>query len=464
MIVKPFDSGAWIERLASALGELAKAQEPFLQEYWRHKPRKIVLGNDRDETPFPLDDLRMVYAHVRHSRKLRQHALYEPLGAFLDPTRHALLSHPELERVAVSGRNVGENNFWMRILNSGSSISAGDLIAGLMARASEVPDDGFREAARELNAFLLPIGNDEAARVLRNFNQGCDALLFYGLTVKERIEVYDGMTIFPFKEIRRFVGRELVEELAPSGAGFHQWRSVGAVVRPFRWRPMFRRSGSINEPTRLVSERFFSEARILLDLIAVSHESAVAPLATMHNCIDRSAARFLGQSVYGTGANQKWATVGIDGFAECPMLGSAEFGEAKEAFRSRQSARFQAIAPFVVRLAEALRRGGRFAVQDKVVDVAIALEGMYELPKRNKSRKLEGRVSAFLGIDAEDRRQIRESVRRLYKARSAVVHSGKGETWPFRMEAAFVKGFGLARRSLFKLLRGDAPGNWDSMA
>ena len=44
----------------------------------------------------------------------------------------------------------------MRILNSGSSISAGDLIAGLMARAADLSGDRFRTAAGELNAFLSP--------------------------------------------------------------------------------------------------------------------------------------------------------------------------------------------------------------------------------------------------------------------------------------------------------------------
>ena len=51
----------------------------------------------------------------------------------------------------------------------------------------------------------------------------------------------------------------------------------------------------------------------------------------------------------------------------------------------RWSGRFDGVrcmAPFVVRLAEALGRYGRFADDVRIVDVAIALEGMYELPKR----------------------------------------------------------------------------------
>ena len=104
----------------------------------------------RDETPFPLDDVRSLYFQVRYDKIFGREAHYESLRAVHDSTRHALLSHPAIERVAVAGRIVGENDFWMRILNSGASISASDLIAGLMARAAELSVDRFRAAAREL--------------------------------------------------------------------------------------------------------------------------------------------------------------------------------------------------------------------------------------------------------------------------------------------------------------------------
>ena len=84
--------------------------------------------------------------------------------------------------MAVSGRTFGENDFWMQILNTGSSISAGDLIAGLMARANEVSVEGFRVAAREMNAFLRPV-EDDAAGVLGTLDESCHAVLCYGLSL-----------------------------------------------------------------------------------------------------------------------------------------------------------------------------------------------------------------------------------------------------------------------------------------
>ena len=461
MTSEKFDPDVWIDRLAAALPALAKAQEPYLEHYWRHHPRRCVMVDGRDETPFPLDDVRMVYAGARHSQVLGEEAEYAPLRAVLDAARHALLSHPALARVAVAGRLIGDNDFWLQILNSGSSISAADLIAGLMARASELSGDRFRAAARELNAFLSPIGSGEAAGVLGNLDEGCDAMLFYGLTVPQRIEVAEGLAMLPFDQVRRFVDMDLIEGVAPWGAAFQGWKSVGAIVRPFRWRPALRRRGSVNEPGPASPGPFFREARVFLDLLAVSHAAPGPPLAAIPDCIDRSAGRLLGQESCGPGSFQSWPAQGLDGFAECPALAPEALQEAREAFEKRESGRYKRMAPFVGRLAHALGRHERFAAHDRIVDVSIALEGMYELPRREKSLKLENRVSGFLGTDAEDRERIRKSVRTFYNARSDIVHSGSGDASPFRDGAAFVTGFGLARRSLFKLLREGGPGDWD---
>ena len=464
MTSKAFDHGNWIERLAGALSALATAQEPYLQAYWQHHPREKVIVDGRDETPFPLDDLRMVYSGARHSGQLIGTARYAPLCEWLDPTRHALLSHPKLERVAVIGRPVGENDFWMRILNSGLSISAGDLIAGLMARAGELPRNGFRLASGELSAFLSPVGDGEAAGVLGNLDEGCDALLFWGLTVTERIDLDDNMAILPSAEVRRFVERRPVEELAPSGASFHGWSSVGAVVRPFRWRPVFRRRGSFNEPMGPPEQPFLPKARTFLDLLAVSHSAPIVPLGTIANCIDLSAARLLGRANHSPEMDQKWSAHGFDGFVDCPVLRPEGLHEVREVFCNRESTRYRRMATYVRRLAEALGRTGRFALRDKVVDVAIALEGMYELPKQGKSRTLQERVSSYIGTDTEDRQRIKESVRTFYEARSEIVHSGSGEASPFTNGAAFVTSFDLARKSLFKLLREGPPDNWEVQA
>ncbi|MXY91690.1 MAG: hypothetical protein F4Y89_14290 [Gammaproteobacteria bacterium] len=122
-----FDAEVWVDRLALILPKLSKAQVPYLEEYWKHRPRTRRIVNDKDVTPYPLDDVRMVYAEARHSRKAGKEAQYRPLLELLDSTRHILLSHPVLDRVAVAGRTIGENDFCLAILKSGTTTYARDL-------------------------------------------------------------------------------------------------------------------------------------------------------------------------------------------------------------------------------------------------------------------------------------------------------------------------------------------------
>ena len=109
----------------------------------------------------------------------------------------------------------------MDILNTSNLTSPADLIAGLMARAAELSGDRFRTATGELNALLTLAAEGDPAGGAGELDVGYDAVLFYGLTLKERIDVVDGMVILPFEQMRAFVDESLVEELAPPGAGFH---------------------------------------------------------------------------------------------------------------------------------------------------------------------------------------------------------------------------------------------------
>ena len=463
MTLAEFDAEAWIERVAQLLPPLAQAQEPYLREYQERYARVIDL-RDGKLPPFPLEDLRLLYDEVRNSRLWGMEAHYAPLRALLNPVRHALLGHPTLERVAVTGRLIGDNKFSMEILGSGGDIYTGTLIAGLMARAAELPDDGLRTSLRELNAFLSPAGNGAAAHALGSLGEGCDVFLFYGLALSERIEVADGMALLPYGDLLRFVDEEFVKELAPPGAGFHGWRSVGAIIRPFRWRPAFRRRASVNDPMTRSPGSLFPNAATFLDLLAVSHAVPVVPLATLSDEIDRSARRLLGRAEWSPGFYQSWPAQGFDGFAECPALSPEALQEAWDVFENRESPRYRSLAPIVGRLAVALAREGRFALHDKIVDVSIALEGMYELPRWGVTSALEERVSGFLGTDEDSRAKFGKSARAFYDARSAIVHSRTAKASPFTNGAAFVTGFDLARRSLFKLLREGAPADWNKLA
>ena len=133
-------------------------------------------------------------------------------------------------------------------------------------------------------------------------------------------------------------------------------------------------------------------------------------------------------------------------------------------FRERNGARLREYEPIVSRLAEAAARSGRFAVDDRILDVTIALERMYELDQGEIGFKLKTRAACFLESDTARGTQIFKDVGRFYDARSAIVHSTKKERWSTEArEAAFGKGFDIARRSLGKLLREGPPADWNEL-
>ena len=454
-----FDNQAWIGRLAQVLPPLAQVQESYLREFQERHACVIDLRDGRPP-PFPLEDLCLLYDEARNGRFWGLEEHYAPLRAVLDPVRHALLCHPTLERVAVTGRLIGDNDFWMQIPGFGRQVSAGTLTAGLMARAAELPEDGFRTALGELNALLSPTGEGAEPGALGGLDEGRDMLLFFGLCLSGRIEVADGMMLLPYEEVLRFVDRDTFEELAPFGAGIHGWRAVGAVARPFRWRPEFRRRGNVNEPMGPPPPPFFQAAAEFLDLLAVSHATRIAPIAELSNRIDGSAARLLGLDKQSLGFHQKWSAEGFFPREGCPKIGEAALAEAQRAFRDRESARYIWMAPIVSRLSEALSRNGRFALADRIIDVAISLERMFLLDEANFGRKLRGRTAELLGTDAASDTRIRENVKELYDVRSDIIHNRLHRLTPERVNSAYVEGFDLARQSLFKLLCDGSPYGW----
>lgn len=463
MTEEAFAGEDWVARLAEALSRLAETHESALQKYFGPNSSVPVAFAEREGKP-PImspDNVRERYAPPRHSHVFGEKGqLPEPNGARAS-ARHLLLSHPTLARVV--GPVIGREDLWMEILDTGRVTSSEDLIAGLMARASEHSGARFRAAATELNTFLAPVGAGEPGAVPGKLDVGYDAVLFYGLTLTDRIDIAEGMALLPFEEMRRFVDEDLVDKLAPAGAGFHNGRSVGAVVRPFRWRPVFRRPGGLQESGPTPPRQFFLEACIFLEWLTVAHATPVLRLAELSNCIDRSAGRLLGLKRQGPSVSRSWPVQGFDGPEECPTLVPAALAEAREAFGTRNSERYSAMAPIVGRLAEALGRSGRFGIDDKILDVAIALERMYELDQGEIVFKLRTRSACFVEFGLADRLRTFQDMGKFYDARSSIVHRSGQNKKNIDKSDAFGKGFDVARRSLMKLLRDGPPADWNEL-
>ena len=127
---------------------------------------------------------------------------------------------------------------------------------------------------------------------------GYDLLLFYGLTLKEKTNIADSLAMVPFDQVRPFVDMSLVEKLVPQRELFYRWRSVGAVVKPFRWRPVFSRPGYLWDRDPRRPDLCFRQAEVFLQLLSVAQATPVLSIAALGECIDRSAGRLLGLQDY----------------------------------------------------------------------------------------------------------------------------------------------------------------------
>ncbi len=97
---------------------------------------------------------------------------------------------------------------------------------------------------------------------------------------------------------------------------------------------------------------------------------------------------------------------------------------AVELFSRKSETNYASIAPLLHRLAEAQRTFGRFAKEDRILDLAIIFERFFPEEKTYK-KQLSLNVSSLLGGNSEEKVQIKEGVEHFYRIRNAIVHGGK---------------------------------------
>ena len=373
--------------------------------------------------------------------------------------QYVLVVHPALAQVP--GLSCGERELVVVLADHEEEADLLKIVAGLMTRASELPEDGFRTACHELRVLLG--GSVEVGDSLK-LNRGYHVVLFHGLRIEKEIPIAEDMRILPFENVREHVDEGLLRAFAPNMAVPKAWESVGAIVKPFEWKPEFRSW----DPDIILDldwgGSFRDDGERLVELLATTHGTPVVCLMTIHYCIDRAACCLLGQLHYHASSTLGLSARSFDRMAVSREPSMAALDEARALFRERNGARFRKYEPIIARLAEAVSRSGRFALDDRILDVAIALERLYELDQGEIVFKLRTRAACFLETETLGRSQVFEDVGKFYEARSAIVHSSKKKQWSAeKREAAFRKGLDIARRSVGKLLLEGSPADWNEV-
>ena len=336
------------------------------------------------------------------------------------------------------------------------------MVAGLVARGGE-RGIGYRGAVGELQALFEADVDEAVTWPPGDLSVGCHVALMHGLRVSGQVPVDGGLTIVPFESVEPYLAKgQLRGEVLDGGPG-SSWGSVSAIVTPFRWKPEFRRQGDIDEPDVDRGGSFFEAADDLIELLAVFHASPVVCLLTVPCCVHRAGRHLLGQPQVHGGYGWGRSGRGFDRRTQIRDVDEDAVSRALAAFSVRRSQRYRDCAPAVSRLAEALARNGRFRDDDQILDVAIALERMYDLDQGEISFKLKTRAACFLAADTPGRRQVFDDVNKLYVARSSIVHKGKRQKTAQEKVEAFNAGFDVARRTIVRLLRDGQPENWNDV-
>ncbi|NVJ64322.1 MAG: hypothetical protein HWD84_08860 [Flavobacteriaceae bacterium] len=453
---QPFDEKKWEARLVSALEALSAKQKPFLEAYWQANgyPTQFTY-NGRDETPFPSDDLYDIYESARHAERFGNAEYYQPLRSSLDPVRGVLHAHPSLARAL--GRVIGNDDLQVGILNHSSLVSLSRLIVGQMAWRNAHIEKGFEGAAADLSSLLLLANGSRSSPLPGDLDVGLDVALFHGAHFEDTVDLGEGYALLPFSELGEYIDNEWLEDIAPEQIRHRNWQSVFAIVHSFRWKPAIRpKTANIDHTVRSPHPLFQRWVVEFANLLAASVGKPITWMMTLEGCVSRSASELLGMHhSYASAHRGRSINHLFDPFKKEKVVDYRLVDDARFLFAKRRETAYPELAPCVQRLAEALARDGRYAAEDRILDLAVVLELLFKPSGKRISLDLQNSIADLLGSDNESRDRLKHEVKHFYDVRSAIIHGPSDEKKKrLRTEVgqAFQNGFEIARKSLLRKL------------
>ena len=361
--------------------------------------------------------------------------------------------HPALG--CALGSSDDNEEIHIAIANSARRINLIDLVARLMNYAIE--ESNFDDAASKLEE-LLP---SQRKRKFPCYHIS----IFLGLHLDEEMRLSDKISIAPFDKIKEFIDPSDLEKIVRNSRQLAQTGFLGAVLKPLEWEPVIAAVGEKLESDIKWDDEFPKDAEMIVDLLAVAHGAPVMNIICSEFCVHRYISKLLGTPI-GGGTFIRHAGFSIDDRLNSEFLSIEKFPQVKDMFSrlkkfdKDQRKRHES---FISRLSSSLLRKGRLGSEDKILDVAIALELMYELDSQPLTYKLGTRASCFLEKDLKKRLDLFKKVKDFYAARSSVVHYKKKKKPENYIFEQFDEGFDIARRTLFRLLQDGSQPDWDNL-
>ena len=338
--------GEWVGSLVRALARVHEVEGEYLEEVAeRRRQREGAERNLPRSLPVsdPARDLGSFYHHACFSEGRYFERRYAPVRAALHDAEQVVGQHPALAAVVEAVERGHE--FLVGICNRGQGNSRLAIVAGLMCRAKQVGEDGFRVASCELKSLLdvsLEEGEGSNSTKLTN---GYHVSLFYGLQFDEEVEIADGVIAVPLERTGAFLNRNVLHHLVPSIAGDNNWKAVGAILKPFAWKPILLSLGDETEQELDWGGSFPEDARTFIEILAVSHGVPIVSLMGVPYCTDRTASLLLGQSHYHSSMGwMSWAR-SFGGLTESHQLDIDALDQARQVYWGLDRGCYQVYAP-----------------------------------------------------------------------------------------------------------------------
>ena len=447
-----FDEANWIRRLGDALEAVAANARPSYSPL----PPETMRSGPIDEYWSALHrGYRDLAARAKHDPAAARQFKDSPLWVKKDPAaaRAILREHPLIKSGLVgSGKDEAVG---FRILNRAFRSDLTWLVSCLAKLSMK---EGGEAAARRLHCYLTAAANASVP--------AHEITVFHGLVVAGRFDLGRGAYLAPYEHAR--VEFDLPDE--PEPLPETSTPNAGVLVRSLGYGPGvaplddYCGSGLPNVqvgyrfPTdyRIDLERWFEDAKFLVDVFSIAVQ---APLL--------SRTRYVQLPKWIQEIDPNFAHWNLDsgGSVSVARPKARELSKSDaEAFVAlardwyTEPEKPHALALAMRRLAASLSRpGGRFGEEDRILDVAIALEICYG---GTTGHELAKRAARLLGTDATEQIRTYDEARRFYSVRSRIVHTAEPVPARDSLYRELEAGRDLACRSLKGLLKYDMPVDW----
>ena len=434
----------WANRLSQCLQELV--------DYERWLERQLFLLRRRAEkelgAPDSHDDLDVrvrerTFEYLRYlGRTPRADSEYQRnVSGKLDRLLEVLQEHPALKSAVYRA----EDGRLALGLNLGVSRSAGHQVIFMLLGLIDHAVAHGPQAAADALAQVIQRGEDMDL-------SSYQILLFRGLHVGRRHDIPNGLSIVSFEEVRRYMPDDSIRSMLEAGDIEINQEPIGAVVFERKWGPLivpadFDMDG-MDWPEH--SWTFRDDALLLLDVLAVSHGRPVSSSRTHTQVVECEIEHLmgLGSFIFKSLSRPLRDVMGVTTTKIEPIATPAVLEEKlPDCERLLLSCRDDVQLRLALsRLASSLARTAVHKAFDKVLDVAIALEVMYQLDaSRGRGSQLSSRARQLIGRNRNDLRWIDRTSESIYQARSGIVHDG---TLPTDAGRIYEDAFELGRRTL----------------